>query len=206
MLEITNHRKCFYNKEEVCFFKDIKKKFGQFSNMHGGFPLKIEDFTIKSTEALYQSFRYTDCQNIQQKIIDIKSPYKAKRISRYNKRFTRYDWIDVREEIMYIAVLIKTLQYHTVFEELFYDTHNKEIVELSHIDDFWGAKPINNQLIGANLLGKIWMYIRDCFMKNNYCIPKNVNEFNLINCNIYYWLNKKYLIKNKNGIFYLSRK
>ena len=68
-----------YHKSDCVVFKSTKKKFGGLSNMAPGFPLKIGDRWIKNSEALYQSFRFTDNPDIQKVILNINSPITAKR-------------------------------------------------------------------------------------------------------------------------------
>ena len=49
--------------------------------MASGFPLKINNIDIKTSEALYQSMRFPDYPDIQKEIIYQKSPMTEKMIS-----------------------------------------------------------------------------------------------------------------------------
>lgn len=63
----------------------------------------------------------------------------AKDISRKYNYLTRKDWDDKRVAIMNWCIHLKLLYNWNKFGRLLMSTGDREIVELSSKDDFWGA-------------------------------------------------------------------
>jgi len=59
------------------------------------------------------------------------------------------------------CVAAKLVANPTTFLACLLDTGTSDIVELSMKDDFWGAIPTGNRLVGQNMLGKILTDLRD---------------------------------------------
>jgi predicted NAD-dependent protein-ADP-ribosyltransferase YbiA (DUF1768 family) len=56
---------------------------------------------------------------------------------------------------------LKLEQHYTRLAALLIQSGNREIVERSSKDDFWGAIPDGQgKLIGENVLGTLWMILR----------------------------------------------
>ena len=66
-----------YDRDASAVFRRTKEQFGDLSNMAGGFPLLVNDTTIKTSEALYQALRFPTLPEVQRKIIDEPSPIGA---------------------------------------------------------------------------------------------------------------------------------
>lgn len=69
----------------------------------------------------------------------------------------REDWYDVRVDIMRDILRAKTAQHEYVERKLL-ATGDREMIEDSWRDDFWGWGENRD---GQNMLGKLWMEIRD---------------------------------------------
>lgn len=152
-----------YNESEVCFFRKTKEQFGGLSNMASGFPIQISSIKILSSEALYQSCRFPQMPDIQEKIILEKSPMSAKMVSKPYRNLSREDWDDVRIDIMYWCLRVKLAQNFLTFGRLLESTHDLPIIEDSTKDDFWGAirdKNDSTKMIGVNALGRLLMKLR----------------------------------------------
>jgi len=151
-----------YNVNDVCAFSKANEPWGHFGNMAGGYPLRISPtILVPSVENLYQAMRFTGHPDIQQHILDQKSGFGAKLASKkYRNTHTREDFEDIKVDIMYWCLRLKCAQ-HRNYRNLLLETGNRDIVEISKKDDFWGAKPINNQLVGENVLGELHMRIRN---------------------------------------------
>ena len=138
-------------------FCKTKDEYGFLSNMAAGFPIKINDIEIRTSEALYQACRFPDQPLIQRLIIDAKSPMTAKNISRAHTASTRSDWNEVRIDIMYACLLFKTMQNFSFASRI---PRDESIIEISYKDTFWGAYPhAANKLTGMNVLGKLLQQI-----------------------------------------------
>ena len=141
---------------DVSVFCKLAESWGGFSNF-AAYPLETSkpDLTIRTSEALYQMLRYPDNPEIQQIILNEKSPMAAKMKSKKYYSFTQPNWDDLRIDAMIFAVWQKYLQ-HPEFRQLLASA-GPLIVEKSRKDDFWGAKVVEGTdfLKGTNLLGQI---------------------------------------------------
>ncbi|MFK5893196.1 MAG: NADAR family protein [Pseudomonadota bacterium] len=151
-----------YQREESVVFLKVKEAFGGLSNMAGGFPLEVNGIHIPSSEALYQTCRFPDLPEVQRKIIKQKSPMTAKMVSKPHRKDSRKDWMLHRVKIMRWCLRVKLAQNWEPFSQLLLTTGEKAIVEESHKDGFWGAKPTDEQtLVGENVLGRLLMELRE---------------------------------------------
>lgn len=151
-----------YDPKSCAVFSKTKEQYGGLSNMAAGFPIKVNDVDILTSEALYQACRFPHFPEFQKEIIEQKSPMAAKMKSKANILFTRNDWNDIRVDIMRWCLRIKCIQNYNKFGELLETTGNLPIVEKSHKDTFWGAKPSpDGKLYGKNVLGKLLSELRD---------------------------------------------
>lgn len=154
-----------YHKENSCIFKKNNEEFGALSNMATGFPLRVNGVDIRTTEALYQACRFPHLPEIQEKILEQKSPMLVKMISNTNKKKSREDWDNVRLKVMKWCINIKLAQNFVSFGVALHETGLKNIVENSAKDNFWGAIPNEDETIftGKNALGRLLMDLRQAF-------------------------------------------
>ncbi len=151
-----------YRRADSAVFLKTKETYGGLSNMAGGFPLVVNSIKIRTSEALYQACRFPHMPEIQQLIIEQRSPMTAKMKGKPHRQNSRPDWDAVRVKIMRWCLRVKLVQNWDSFSKLLLDTANLPIVEQSRRDDFWGAKPVDKDtLIGVNALGRLLMELRD---------------------------------------------
>jgi ribA/ribD-fused uncharacterized protein len=151
-----------YERSKSIVFQKTKEAFGGLSNMAGGFPLYVNGLCILTSEALYQSCRFPHRPELQRLIIEQSSPMTAKMKSKPYRNDSRPDWEKVRIKIMRWCLHVKLAQNWSLFNELLLQTGEHPIVEESRRDDFWGAKPKDEQtLIGVNCLGRLLMELRE---------------------------------------------
>lgn len=93
---------------------------------------------------------------IQGAIMDAPSAHEAFKIAERNKHRRRGDWDAVKVHVMRDILRAKAQQHEYVRRKLL-ATGDRELVEDSWRDDFWGWGPDGN---GQNMLGKLWMEIR----------------------------------------------
>lgn len=84
------------------------------------------------------------------------SAHEAFKIAGYNKQHRRSDWDEVKVEIMLDILRAKASQHEYVRRKLL-ATGDRELVEDSWRDDYWGWGPNRD---GQNMLGKLWMQVR----------------------------------------------
>lgn len=157
----TNFRT--YLRAESVVVHKTKESFGGLSNMAAGFPLRVNGFRIPTSEALYQACRFPDLPEVQQEIIAQHSPMTAKMKGKPHRKATRSDWNDIRHSVMRWCLRVKLAQHYKEFGRLLLATKDKNIVELSRKDDYWGAilQQDGETLIGENVLGRLLMQIRE---------------------------------------------
>ncbi|MEK7469883.1 MAG: NADAR family protein [Planctomycetota bacterium] len=157
-----------YRRSACVVFCKTAEEFGGLSNMAGGFPLEINGIPILTAEALYQACRFPHRPEIQRLIIDQKSPMTAKMKSKPHRADSRSDWDAARVTIMRWCVRAKLVQNRSKFGPLLLSTLDRPIVEESRRDDFWGAQPVDAEvLVGSNLLGRLLMELRQQFRETN---------------------------------------
>ena len=174
--------KC-YNKENVVFFWKTKAKNGEFSNMRRGFPISLNSYTFNSSESLYQALKFSYYPKIQELILNSKSPYESKVISRSYDSMVRSDWNEIRVSVMVWCLYAKWLAHKNRLVDLLKNTGNKPIVEFSLKNSFWGAMPDktnSNLLIGQNVLGECLSGLRSVILNGNFPLslkPLEIKDF-----------------------------
>jgi len=154
----------FYQLESCTTFCKTKEPFGGLSNMAGGYVIRMGDVIVRTSEHLYQAFRFFDPE-IQKLVLAPPSPMTAKMVAKKHKHLTRSDWEEVKVPIMEWVVELKLLNNMATFGPLLLSALSKnEIVEISKKDGFWGAIPMKNDpryAQGVNALGRIlWRMAR----------------------------------------------
>lgn len=152
--------------------------------MASGYPIKINNIQILSSEALYQAMRFPNYPEIQKEIILQKSPMTAKMKSKKYREYTRSDWEDIKLIIMRWCLRVKLIQNWDKFGSLLLSTKGKDIVEESNKDSFWGAIPSDKYLlVGVNALGRLLMELRDELPQ--YLNSKELSVPNIIDFKLY---------------------
>ncbi len=174
-----------YSKYNCATFKSTKGKYGGLSNMAPGFPIKVNETIIKTSEALYQALRFPDYPEIQKQILSYPSPISAKKYGRTKITKTRQDWEYHRFKIMKFCLEVKFYQNNKKFSEILLQTNGLPIVEYTEKDKIWGAIDEGEFYIGTNALGRFLMELREKLQKNtfNLSIP-DINNFKLLGVKI----------------------
>jgi type I restriction enzyme, S subunit len=148
-------------RSDCAVFFRVAEPHGGCSNMAGGMPIDVIGCRFRTSEALYQVLRFPDHPDVQEKIIEQKSPMGAKMAAKASIALTRSDWDDVRVPIMKWAIRMKRAQNDS-FGVVLSETGTAPIVEQSRKDDFWGAREHSpGVLTGRNVLGLLLMDLRD---------------------------------------------
>ena len=155
-----------YDLNRVVSFYKTDELYGGLSNMAAKkYPLLVNGIQIDNTEALYQACRFPNNPEIQKEIIENKSPMSSKmKAKKYRKVFTRPDFEVVKVDIMYWCLKVKLFYNPYSFGSLLELTKEREIVEISLRDTFWGCKRLANdekKVEGQNVLGKLLVKIKD---------------------------------------------
>ena len=129
--------------------------------MTSGFPLEWNGYRVASSEALYQAQKFYPDTPEFKKVLAQTNPFVSKNVA---KSFdsVRPDWHDIKLDIMYECLLLKYEQHRIRIDQVLDETENLPIVEKSRRDQFWGAiNTYRGYLEGENVLGQLWMIIRE---------------------------------------------
>lgn len=85
------------------------------------------------------------------------SAHEAFRLAQDSKRYQRDDWDAVKVDIMRDILREKAKQHEYVSRKLL-ATGERELIENSWRDNFWGWGPNQD---GQNVLGRLWMEVRE---------------------------------------------
>lgn len=152
-----------YRAEDCATFRKVTPPWGGFSNMAGGFPLTVAGIAVRTSEALYQACRFPHRAELQQLILAQKSPMAAKMKGKPHRADSRPDWEAVKIPVMRWTLSVKLACHPERFGQLLLASGDRPVVEESHRDAFWGARPTPdewNRLVGQNVLGRLLMELR----------------------------------------------
>lgn len=121
------------------------------------FQVEWDGNVYMTSEHAYQASKFENSE-IKKKIKGARSAHDAMKLANiiYDDK-TRSDWNDVRLSIMEGVVRAKLSQHYYVQKKLL-ATGDRELIENSPRDSFWGWGP---KKTGENHLGKIWMKLRE---------------------------------------------
>jgi len=136
-------------------FTDTYKFLSNFYNS----PISYQKEVYPTAEHLYQALK-TKNKVLRKQIRLSQTPGKAKRMGQ--RVHLREDWEKIKNKIMYMVVLSKFLQNHTLEKALLRTGETILIEDNYWHDNYWGncLCPKCKQIKGENQLGKILMKVR----------------------------------------------
>jgi ribA/ribD-fused uncharacterized protein len=140
---------------QVFFYEQDFYVLSNFSS----FNLLLYGVKFQTSEHAYHWQKFAGepkCGNLCQQIAFAPSAHEAFKIAERNKDKRRSDWDDVKVSIMRDILRAKARQHEYVRRKLL-ATGDRELVEDSWRDDFWGW---GERRDGQNMLGKLWMEVR----------------------------------------------
>lgn len=137
---------------QVFFYEQDFYVLSNFSS----FRLEWKDSDFDNAEAAYHWEKFPGSARIRTEIRHARSAHEAFKIAQANKLLCRPDWDSVKVGIMRDILRAKAAQHEYVRRKLL-QTGDRELIENSWRDDFWGWGPNRD---GQNMLGKLWMEIR----------------------------------------------
>ena len=147
--------------ERVCFYEQDFYVLSNFSSFNLTWS---KAWTFPTSEHCYHWLKFHtgedtknhECRVVSGEIIHAPSAHEAFKIAERNKLIRRSDWDDVKVDFMRKILRLKAHQHEYVHRKLL-ATGDRELVENSWRDDFWGWGPNRD---GQNMLGKLWMEVR----------------------------------------------
>jgi|SRR3989344_1838651 len=144
------------DNEAVYFFTAAYHPLDNFS----AHAISLWGIDFPTVEHAFQWKKFSDSRgDISKSILSAKSPHLVKEISDAHKAEQPEDWKKRKVEIMDVILRAKAEQHKDV-REILKKTGKRKIIENSPVDNFWGIGPDGT---GQNMVGKIWMKIRDDF-------------------------------------------
>lgn len=144
--------------EPIFFYEHDFYIFSNFSS----FAIEWKGKLWMTSEHVYHSERFDD-EETKEKIRNMRSAHEAFKFAQVNKEKQRSDWNEVKLKVMK-EILREKINQHPYVKKKILDSGDRELVEDSWRDDFWGWGPNKD---GQNHLGKLWMEIRDELKKGN---------------------------------------
>jgi N-glycosidase YbiA len=140
--------------EAIYFFTPRFYVFDNFS----AYTVDIWGKRFLTSEHAYQWKKYSeDRPDLAEQILLATNPSQVKKIADDNRDAVPVGFHDIKLQIMEEILRAKLNQHEKVRERLL-ETGDREIIENSPVDSFWGIGPNGN---GENQVGKIWMKLRD---------------------------------------------
>ena len=137
----------------VYFYTSREKPYGCFSNfsLHG---FELDGYWWITSEHYFQAQKFLDTDiDWFHKIREVKTPKDAAKMGRSRQHTLCFDWEEVKDEIMYQAVLCKFTTHQNI-RDILISTKNQLIVENSPIDYYWGCGQDGS---GKNKLVPLWV-------------------------------------------------
>lgn len=144
----------------MCFYEQDFYVLSNFSS----FVIEWDGIIFATSEHVYHWLKFATSQDgwtcaplvYSSAIMNARSAHDAFKIAQKYKEWRRPDWDDVKVDFMRQILRAKVEQHEYVRRKLL-ATGERELVENSWRDDFWGWGPNRD---GENMLGKLWMEIR----------------------------------------------
>ena len=155
--------------------RGVKEPFGWMGNM-SPHPVKYGKREFKTSEHLFQWGRFEGHPQIQEEIFQQKSPMGAKMKAKKHRRLLtekgEWKWDEKKDtEWMETCLLLKLESNPALIEELMATGETFIVEDCSKRKGgsgmFWGAALKDGEWVGENVLGSLWMEIREAFLKGS---------------------------------------
>ena len=150
-----------YAKDQVCGFRFSNAAWGAFSNFQPlAVPIAAGLWTFSSSEAVYQAGKFGMHPDVQQRIAEAPTAREAAAIGRTPGLGIDPAWNAQRIDVMRWVLRMKREANAAAIDAVLADTGDRPIVEVSTRDPWWGARPVADRYEGRNVLGRLWMELR----------------------------------------------
>ncbi|MBD5163918.1 MAG: NADAR family protein [Bacteroidales bacterium] len=152
-----------YPADQCAPFCKVTDRWGLFSNF-GDTPIEVEGVRFKNSEQLFQILKFTSHEAVADILAANGQKIKMK-AKKWNKICARADWGSMLVEAMKFAITTKYEQ-NAAFREALESSKGFYIVEdqtsfPGTTANTWGAKLIDGNFVGPNLMGQLLMELRD---------------------------------------------
>ena len=151
-------------------FTKVKLPNGWLGNM-APYQVRYDGKEWRTTEALFQTLRFDDA-TVKEEIRAVKSPMGAKMRSKRDKGKMVIVPQSEEDQANMSMVLRLKLDQHSELKQQLLDTGDETIIEdcgkrTSRSSKFWGATLKDGEWVGENVLGSMWMTLRDELVSQN---------------------------------------
>ncbi len=148
-----------YDPASSCVFRFTQGDWGIFSNFAPlPKPVAASDHAFRTSEHLYQAAKFRESPEVQSRIARATSARDAANIGRHAENRPDADWNDRRINAMRWVIRMKREANPALIDAALQKTGDLPIVE--HAGTFWGTRPEGEKLVGQNILGRLWMELR----------------------------------------------
>lgn len=140
------------NERQVFFYEQDHYYLSNFS----AFMVQWNGHVYPTSEHAYHVMKFPDDPLKQAAIARASSAHDVFKMAERWKQYRRPDWDEIKVEVMRHILRTKVDQHEYVRRKLL-ETGDRELIENSWRDDYWGWGPNRD---GQNMLGKLWMQIR----------------------------------------------
>lgn len=137
---------------QIFFYENEFYPFSNFSS----FAIEWRGKLWPTSEHAYQAEKFED-ESLREEIRNARSAHEAMKLAQKNKDKYQKRWDEKKLEKMKEILHAKVAQHRYVKKKLL-ESGDRELIEDSWRDDFWGWGPNKD---GENHLGKLWMEVRD---------------------------------------------
>ena len=148
----------------IIYFTKVNLPFGWLGNM-APYPIKYEGVWWKTTEALFQALRFPPECEIREEIRLKPSPMGAKMRAKRHKTRRMVEPLSKEDlENMRMCLRLK-VEAHKKLQKWLLNTGDAILIEDTtkrpRKNDPWGMRLIGDYWVGENLLGTMWMELRE---------------------------------------------
>ena len=157
-----------YIKEQACGFRFTKAAWGAFSNFQPlAVPIVAGPWSFQFSESLYQAAKFAGRPDVQQRIAEAPTAREAAAIGRTPGLGIDPGWNAQRVDAMRWVLRMKREANAAEIDAVLAETGERPIVEVSTRDPWWGARPVSDRYEGSNVLGRLWMELRQHLREDN---------------------------------------
>ena len=150
-----------YAKDQVCSFRFTRTTWGAFSNFQPlAVPIAAGPWTFATSEHVYQACKFPTRPDLQQRIAEAPTAREAAAIGRTPGLGLDPGWNAQRVDVMRWVLRLKREANQAEIDAVLAATGGRPIVEVSTRDPWWGAQPVADRYEGRNVLGRLWMELR----------------------------------------------
>ena len=150
-----------YAAADVCAFRFTRAPWAELSNFWPlPTPIDAALWTFATSEHLYQATKFPACPDVQARIAAAPTARAAAAIGRTPDQGLDPDWPKRRIAAMRWVLRIKRESNPASIDAVLARSADRPIVEVSTRDPYWGARPVGHEYRGHNVLGRLWMELR----------------------------------------------